>query len=65
MDVVVSNTNTQIWEFEKYIEYANIYGCTIKVVRCTGEFGNVHDVPHETILRMKNRFQDYEGEEII
>jgi predicted kinase len=65
MDVVVSNTFTALWEMENYIKLAKDNGYDVKVVRCTGNYGNTHGVPEETLTRMKDRFEDYEGETII
>lgn len=63
-DVVVSNTFTQKWELQNYIELAATYNYNVRVIRCIGDFGNVHSVPAEALARMKARFEDYEGEEI-
>lgn len=62
MDIVVSNTFTQLWEFKDYLEIAEAHGYEVEVIRCTSDFGNVHGVPVEALERMKNRFEDYEGE---
>jgi predicted kinase len=65
MDVVVSNTFTQLWEMQKYIDYAEEVGHTLHVISCMGEYGNVHSVPAETLKKMKDRWELYEGEEVI
>lgn len=62
IDVAVSNTFTMHWEMEPYIKYATEMGYDVKVIRATGNFGNVHDVPYETQVRMRERFEPYEGE---
>lgn len=62
VDVAVSNTHTMGWEFKKYIELAKTYGYDVQVIRCTGEYGNTHGVPEESLAKMKARFEDYEGE---
>ena len=62
VDVVVSNTFTQYWEMEKYINFCVENGIPYKVIRCTGEWDNIHGVPEETLEKMKTRFQEYEGE---
>jgi len=63
-DVAVSNTFTQKWELQNYIEIASQYNYDVRVIRCIADFGNVHSVPAEALAKMKARFEDYEGEEI-
>ena len=57
--IVVSNTFTQEWEFQPYIELAEKYGyktfCVIVENRHGGT--NVHNVPEDKIEQMKNRFE--------
>jgi predicted kinase len=64
VDVVVSNTFTQIKEMQKYIDFCIEQEILFKVIRCLDDFGNTHNIPKETLIKMKNRFEDYEGEEI-
>lgn len=61
-DVIVSNTFTTIKEMNPYIEYAKALNHEVKIYRCTGEYQNIHNVPQETLLKMKERFCDIEGE---
>ena len=65
VDVAISNTFTQNWEFSKYLELAKTYGYEVLVYRCVNEYGNIHSVPAETLKKMKDRFEDYEGEVIL
>lgn len=58
-DVVVSNTFTTLKEIEPYL---SMTWDKLEVIKCVGEFGSVHDVPEETLAKMKARWQDYEGE---
>lgn len=60
-NVVVSNTFTQVWEMEPYL----YLGYPVEVFRMTNEYGSIHNVPESTILRMKQRFEDYKGEILI
>lgn len=64
-DVVVSNTFTTIKEMKPYLEHAVDSGIDVKVFRMVKEYGSVHNVPPEAIQRMKDRFQDYDGELFI
>jgi len=62
MDVVVSNTFTQIWEMKPYLSKAKELGFNIKIIRCCNNFANIHNVPDEVIDKMSNRFESVEGE---
>ena len=58
-EITVSNTFTQEWEMQSYIDLANQYGYTIFTIVVENRHGNssVHDVPEETIKKMKDRFE--------
>lgn len=60
VDVVVSNTFTRLWEMKSYLEM-----CDATVIRTTGNYASIHNVPQEAIEKMKSRFEDYPGEEIV
>jgi len=60
--VAVSNTFTQKWEVQPYINLANELGWTVKVIRMTGNYGSIHDVPKDSIERMRGRFEPVDGE---
>ena len=62
MDVVVSNTFTTLKEFNRYVQQAKSVGCTLEVIHCKNNFGSVHNVPEATIQKMKDRWEEYEGE---
>ena len=57
--IVVSNTFTQEWEMEPYIEMAKEFGFTIFTLIVENRHGGVnqHDVPDEVLDKMKNRFE--------
>jgi predicted kinase len=57
--IFVANTFTQEWEMEPYFKLAKEYGYKIFtiIVENRHESTNVHNVPPETITKMKNRFQ--------
>jgi len=63
--VIVSNTFTRLKELNPYIKLANIYNVTLNVLKATGNYKNIHNVPEETLIEMKERWQDYTGEQII
>ena len=56
--IAVANTNTTFKEFKKYIELAKEYNYRYSVVTVENYHGNesVHNVPDETISKMKKRF---------
>jgi len=55
--VGVSNTFTQEWELKPYLELAAKYGYKVFVINCENDFGNVHNVPQESIERMAARWE--------
>lgn len=55
-NVVVSNTFTTIKELRPYFDIAKERGIVPQVVTCHAQYGNVHDVPEETLTKMRNRF---------
>ena len=57
MDVVVSNTFTTKKELQPYFDIAAEFGIKPQVVLCQGSWGSVHNVPEETLARMKARFE--------
>jgi predicted kinase len=64
-NVVVANTFTQLWELQPYIDMAVELGLSYKIIRMNSLYENIHNVPEDTIKRMKDRFIDVDGEELI
>jgi predicted kinase len=58
-EIVVSNTFTQEWEMQTYVDLANKYGYQVTTLIVENRHGNknVHNVPDETLDRMRNRFE--------
>ena len=56
--IVVSNTFTQDWEMDFYIELAKQHGYRVHTIIVENRHGgvNVHDVPDATLGNMRNRF---------
>jgi predicted kinase len=56
--IAVSNTFTQDWEMESYIELAKQYGYKVHTIIVENRHGgvNVHNVPDATLGNMRNRF---------
>ena len=58
LDVVVSNTFIRVWEMQAYLDMPG----EITVYKCLGDYGSIHKIPYEVIHKMRNRWEDYEGE---
>ncbi len=54
VNVVVSNTFTQLWEMEPYFRMG---AERVTIVECTGHYGNVHGVPADKVDQMRARWQ--------
>lgn len=52
----VSNTFTTIRELRPYFDIAKEFGLIPNVITCQSNFGNVHNVPQESLDKMKARF---------
>jgi len=57
--IVVSNTSTQLWEMEPYMNMAEENGYTVFSLIVENRHGgnNIHGVPSESIENMKSRFE--------
>ena len=56
--VIVSNTFTLLQEMQPYIKYAMRHNIDWQIIVCRGEYPSIHNVPPETIARMKARWED-------
>lgn len=52
--VIVSNTFCKEWEMKEYILEARSYGYEIQVIDCQSTYKNTHNVPEDTLQRMKS-----------
>lgn len=57
VSVVVSNTFTTIKELKPYFDLAKEFKIKPQVVLCQGNYKSVHNVPEETIEKMRKRFE--------
>ena len=57
--IVVANTFTQEWEMDEYFKMAERYNYRVHSVIVENRHGNenIHGVPEDKLLEMKNRFQ--------
>ena len=65
IDVVVANTFTKPVYIKIFEEMAKRYGHEFKVLKCTGNWKNVHNVPADVLESMKLGWQDWPGEDIV
>ena len=54
--VIVSNTFSTSKELKPYFLIAKDFGIVPTVLHCQNSFGSIHNVPEETILKMKGRW---------
>ena len=57
-DAVVSNTFTQRWEMQPYLDMAEITSAQVEIITATGDYGSIHDVPDEVIQAMRERWEE-------
>ena len=62
---IISNTNTRISEFQKYIDAAKEAGYEVVVFRMTKKYKSIHGVPEEKVIQMHERIEDFTGEILI
>jgi len=56
IDVIVSNTFTTMKEMRPYIDLANGLGAALDVVEMHSQYGSIHNVPEETMAKMRARW---------
>ena len=58
-DCAVSNTFTKRWEYQPYIDYAELNGYDVQVIECHGAWKNNHNVPDDVLSAMAKRWQPH------
>lgn len=58
VDVVVANTFIKQWELQKYRDLAIKYNAELSIIVCNGQYQSIHNVPANTILKMKRSWED-------
>ena len=58
LHIAVANTFTCKREIVNYYELAEEYNYSIFIIHCQNDFGSIHNVPDETVKRMKQRWQE-------
>ena len=56
-DTAVSNTFTQKWEAQRYIDFCKENEIDVHIITCTNEYGSIHAVPEESMKKMRDRFE--------
>lgn len=56
-NVAVCNTFSQRWEAEPYLTLAKKLDYQVVIIECQNNFGNIHDVPQQSIDNMKSRWE--------
>lgn len=56
---IVSNTFTQRWEYQPYLDMAKELNALVQVIEVHGDFGNIHGVPPEKIESMRKRWEPH------
>lgn len=54
--VIVSNTFTTLKELKPYFTIAEKFSIIPTVIHCQNNYGSIHNVPEETMKKMRNRF---------
>lgn len=54
---VVSNTFTTKKELKPYFDIAKEFDIVPTIILCQSQWGNIHNVPEETLKRMEARFE--------
>ena len=58
-NVVVANTFTRQWEREPYLSLAKKHKLGVRYIHATGEYPNIHGVPDDVVLSMRQRFEPF------
>ena len=58
VDVAVSNTFTTVKEMKRYVEVARAHNYLVNIIEVKTSYGSVHNVPEETLAKMKARWQE-------
>lgn len=64
-DIVVCGTFVSKAHINNIVDIAKKYNREYQILTFTKNYGTIHNVPIETINRMKNNWENYEGEVFI
>lgn len=57
-NVIISNTFTMKTELRPYFEIAKQFNIVPAVIHCQNNFGSIHNVPEETLKKMRDRWEN-------
>jgi len=57
-NIVISNTFIKKSEMEPYIKLANEHNYNISIIKMMTNFNTIHNVPEDTIKRMRENFEE-------
>jgi predicted kinase len=58
-NVVVSNVFSQQWEAQPYYDMCKKLGCMFQIIERKENYGSIHNVPQQTIDKMRARWEDH------
>ncbi len=58
-NIVISNTFIQFWEMEEYLLLGKSAGYALRIIEMTTRYDSIHDIPYDTLNKMKNKFEEY------
>ena len=56
--IAVANTFVKNKDYKRYVDLAKEFGYKVDIRTCTGNYQNIHNVPDETVERMRSKFQE-------
>ena len=56
--IAVANTFVKNKDYKRYVELAKEFGYKVDIRTCTGNYQNIHNVPDETVEKMRSKFQE-------
>lgn len=60
IEVYVANTFLGFKEMASYLSYATLHNFGITLITANNDFGSVHEVSEETMMRFRNRIQTHD-----
>lgn len=64
-NVIVDNTNVQRWQCREYVRFAVENNIPVNFIRVTGDWGNSHGVPSESVEKMESQMEDLTVESVL
>ena len=58
-DIAVSNTFTQRWEYQPYLDMATRNCFCVQVIECHSKWRTIHDVPNGVLEKMRDRWEPH------